>query len=91
MTGKRVINAIDNDEEAYVELEDGSVERGDLVVACDGVHSTVRDAMWNNANRMIPDFITTKEKESKSTPVDELARGQAKSVSQPWSPTTTAF
>ena len=81
MTGKRVVNVIDNDEEVYVELEDGSVEKGDIVVACDGVHSTVRDAMWNNANRMIPDFITTKEKESKRTSVDEFARGEAKSVS----------
>lgn len=58
-------NVVDNEIEAYVELEDGLVERGDLIVGCDGVHSTVREAMWTIADRTIPGFITEKEKESK--------------------------
>lgn len=57
-------NVVDGEAEAYVELKDGSVERGDLVVGCDGVHSTVRKAMWATANRTIPNFISNKEKES---------------------------
>ena len=65
LTGKRVKNVVDNENEVYVELEDGSVEKGDLVVGCDGVHSTVREAMWTIANQTIPDFITNKEKQSK--------------------------
>lgn len=65
LTGKRVKNVIDDEDGAYVELQDGSVERGDLVVGCDGVHSTVREAMWTIANKTIPNFISKKEKESK--------------------------
>lgn len=64
-TGKRVKNVVDNEDGAYVELQDGSVEKGDLVVGCDGVHSTVREAMWTIANKTIPGFISSKEKESK--------------------------
>ncbi|KAL8873421.1 MAG: hypothetical protein Q9174_001116 [Haloplaca sp. 1 TL-2023] len=64
VTGKRVRHVVDNEEEAYVELGDGSVERGDIIVGCDGVHSTVRQGMWDIANRTIPNFITPQEKES---------------------------
>ena len=64
MTGKRVRHVVDNEEEAYAQLGDGSVERGDIIVGCDGVHSTVRQAMWDIANKTIPNFITPQEKES---------------------------
>lgn len=64
LTGKRVQHVVDNEDEAYVELKDGSVERGDIIVGGDGVHSTVREVMWNAANKAIPDFISKKEKES---------------------------
>ena len=67
-------NVVDGEEEAYVELEDGSVERGDIVVGCDGVHSSVREAMWTIANKSIPGFISNEEKQSNQIqrmPVDE--------------------
>jgi FAD dependent monooxygenase len=63
-TGKKVKHVIDNDDEAGVELADGSIEHADIVVGCDGVHSTVRDSMWANANRSIPGYISKKEQES---------------------------
>ncbi|KAL8766492.1 MAG: hypothetical protein Q9194_006251 [Teloschistes cf. exilis] len=67
LTGKRVKNVVDNEEEAFVELDGGSVERGDLIVGCDGVHSTVRKAMWEIANQTIPNFITPQEKQTMVT------------------------
>lgn len=64
LTGKRVKHVEDNEEEISVELTDGSVEKGDLVVGGDGVHSTIRGAMWATANKAIPGFISEKEKQS---------------------------
>ncbi|KAI9369639.1 hypothetical protein BJX61DRAFT_545412 [Aspergillus egyptiacus] len=47
-------------------LEDGSVERGDMILGCDGVHSLIRTKMWEFANRSttIPRPITVQEKTS---------------------------
>ncbi|KAL8692944.1 MAG: hypothetical protein Q9218_002121 [Villophora microphyllina] len=67
LTGKRVKNVVDNEDEACVELEDGTVEHGDLIVGGDGVHSTVRKAMWEIANKTIPNFISKQEKETMVT------------------------
>jgi 2-polyprenyl-6-methoxyphenol hydroxylase-like FAD-dependent oxidoreductase len=60
--GKRVIDAVDTENEISVKLHDGTVEEGDILIGCDGVHSTVRELMWRNANTSIPDFITAREK-----------------------------
>jgi len=43
-------------------LADGSVEEGDIVVGCDGVNSSVRQLMWDNANAAVPNTITSEEK-----------------------------
>ena len=45
-----------------VRLSNGKVERGDLVLGCDGVYSPVRTIMWDHANRATPGLITTQEK-----------------------------
>ncbi|KAI1389961.1 FAD binding domain protein [Hypoxylon trugodes] len=50
-----------------VTLNDGSVENGDIIIGCDGVHSFVRNAMWENANKVAPGLITEKEKTSMVT------------------------
>lgn len=50
-----------------VVMSDGSIEEGDIVLGCDGVHSTVRELMWQNANQTIPDFIKTQEKKCESS------------------------
>ncbi|OCK84466.1 FAD binding domain-containing protein [Lepidopterella palustris CBS 459.81] len=63
-TGKRVTNVIDTDDGVRVEIQDGTVEEGDIVIGCDGVHSAVRELMWKNANATIPNFISAKEKTS---------------------------
>ncbi|KAJ5918466.1 FAD-dependent monooxygenase [Penicillium verhagenii] len=59
-----VVDIIDGVDGVKVLLEDGSIEEGDLVIGCDGVHSAVRSLMWRNANAKIPGYITTTEKKS---------------------------
>lgn len=58
LTGKRVASISDNDDNITVHLEDGPCEEGDLVIGCDGVHSTVRAIMWENANKALPGMIS---------------------------------
>ncbi|KAJ8096591.1 hypothetical protein POJ06DRAFT_286786 [Lipomyces tetrasporus] len=50
-----------------VKLSDGTVEIGDLIIGCDGVHSMTRSAMWEHANKTSPGLITAKEKTSMKT------------------------
>ncbi|KAF9889231.1 hypothetical protein FE257_007544 [Aspergillus nanangensis] len=52
-TGTRVVDVIDNDDGVIVKLEDGSTEEGDILIGCDGVHSTVRQLMWRCADSEI--------------------------------------
>lgn len=35
-------------------LADGTVEIGDMVIGCDGVHSSVRSMMWDYSNKTTP-------------------------------------
>lgn len=48
--GKKVIDAVDTETGIPVKLDDSTVEEGDILIGCDGVHSTVRELMWRNAN-----------------------------------------
>lgn len=64
-SGTAVVDVIDHDKGVKVILADGSVEDGDLVLGCDGVHSNVRNMMWRNANAAVPGMITTAEKKCK--------------------------
>ncbi|RYP77149.1 hypothetical protein DL769_003494 [Monosporascus sp. CRB-8-3] len=65
--GKRVVDVDDREDGVTVKLSDGSVEEGDILIGCDGVHSTVRELMWRNANTSIPNMITAREKTSQVT------------------------
>ncbi|KAI0132728.1 hypothetical protein BJ170DRAFT_666126 [Xylariales sp. AK1849] len=57
------VDAIRQDERGVeVVLSDGEIERGDMVLGCDGVYSMVRSAMWDAANTASPGMITVKEK-----------------------------
>ena len=44
--------------------QDGTSERGDIVIGCDGVHSKVREIMWENAAKVAPGLIMANEKKS---------------------------
>ncbi|KAL8976008.1 MAG: hypothetical protein Q9205_007905 [Flavoplaca limonia] len=59
---KKVANIVENDDGVEVFLSDGTSEKGDIVVGADGVHSTVREKMWERANRLEPGIIDVKEK-----------------------------
>lgn len=45
-----------------IKLQDGRTEAGDMVLGCDGVHSLVRTAMWDHAEKTTSSLITAKEK-----------------------------
>ena len=62
LSNKRVVDVFDNEDGVRVELQDGTFEEGDILVGCDGVHSAVRELMWRNANKDIPDHISAREK-----------------------------
>ena len=62
LTSKRVNNVVQHAESVEVTCDDGSVYEGDILLGCDGVNSTVRDFMWEQANADKPGFITAKEK-----------------------------
>jgi 2-polyprenyl-6-methoxyphenol hydroxylase-like FAD-dependent oxidoreductase len=61
-TRKCVCNVIETKDGVRVEMTDGTIEEGDILLGCDGVHSKVRELMWKNANEIIPNYITVKEK-----------------------------
>ncbi|CAI7658434.1 unnamed protein product [Penicillium glandicola] len=63
----RVVDIIEEKAFARVILADGTEYIGDLVVGTDGVHSKVREIMWNNANKAIPHYISAIEKRSMVT------------------------
>lgn len=52
-----------------VELADGTVETGDMIIGADGVHTIVRNYMWDHAAKVSPGLITSAEKTSKSSSV----------------------
>jgi 2-polyprenyl-6-methoxyphenol hydroxylase-like FAD-dependent oxidoreductase len=47
-------------------LADGTVETGDMVLGCDGVHSLMRSFMWDHATKTSPGLIQVKEKTCKT-------------------------
>ena len=64
-TGAKIQKITDSSSGVKVKLSDGSIEKGDMLLGCDGTHSVVRGAMWDHANKAIPGFISEKEKNSK--------------------------
>ncbi|RYO85815.1 hypothetical protein DL766_003771 [Monosporascus sp. MC13-8B] len=50
-----------------VKLSNGTVETGDMVIGCDGVHSLARHIMWDHATKTSPGLIQVKEKKSLKT------------------------
>ena len=61
----RTVKEIEEDASGVkVHLDDGSIETGDIVVGADGVHSTVRQIMWDHANKTAPGTISKREQSS---------------------------
>ena len=59
---KKVKTIAEDAHKVEVLLDDGTSETGDMVLGCDGVHSKVRDLMWDNALREDPTAIPVGEK-----------------------------
>lgn len=57
----------DNGSSVRVSLSDGREFSGDLVVGCDGVHSKMREILWDKANSTIPGPISVSEKRAMVT------------------------
>lgn len=66
-TGRRVVDVVDSEDGIEVKLEDGTSEKGDILIGCDGVHSQVRELMWRNANKLSENYISADEKRCKLT------------------------
>ena len=63
-TRKLVTSLTEREDGVSVSLNDGTVEEGDIIIGCDGVNSIVRRAMWANADKLLPGYITPREKRS---------------------------
>ena len=64
LMNKSVKSVREDEDGVEVFCHDGTSERGDLVIGCDGVHSKVRQIMWENAAKLEPSLITAGEKKS---------------------------
>ncbi|KAF2143952.1 uncharacterized protein K452DRAFT_224000 [Aplosporella prunicola CBS 121167] len=71
--GVGVVDVIDSEDNVKAILADGTVEEGDLLIGCDGVHSLIRSFMWRNANAAIPGLITATEKKKTAFHTDWTA------------------
>ncbi|KAI1026380.1 hypothetical protein LB503_012854 [Fusarium chuoi] len=63
----RVEQIVEKNSVARVILADGREFVGDVVVGSDGVHSKVREIMWDKANALYPGMITVDEKRAMVT------------------------
>ncbi|PNY24071.1 FAD-dependent urate hydroxylase [Tolypocladium capitatum] len=59
---KKIEKIVENTDGVEISFADGTTERGDFVLGADGVHSVVRQAMWDHANTVEPGLITVDEK-----------------------------
>ncbi|KAH7078980.1 hypothetical protein BKA63DRAFT_255465 [Paraphoma chrysanthemicola] len=63
-TSARVERIEQDDNGVKVWLTDGTFEEGDMVIGADGVHSLVRDLMWDYAEKTDPGSIPESDKKS---------------------------
>jgi 2-polyprenyl-6-methoxyphenol hydroxylase-like FAD-dependent oxidoreductase len=64
LTKKRLLKIDHTTEGVIVRCEDGTSYGGDIVAGADGVHSVVRQQMWEASDREEPGFVPEKEKQN---------------------------
>lgn len=60
--GTKVTEIHDGVDGVEARLADGTNEWGDMIIGCDGVHSMVRETMWDQSNKSATGLVTVKEK-----------------------------
>ncbi|CAJ2505538.1 Uu.00g129320.m01.CDS01 [Anthostomella pinea] len=63
-TGCKITDIREFSDRVEVTMGDGTVEKGDMVLGCDGVYSYVRRLMWDHANKVHPGLIPKQEQEA---------------------------
>jgi 2-polyprenyl-6-methoxyphenol hydroxylase-like FAD-dependent oxidoreductase len=66
-TGAQVKTVTQDANGVEVVLADGTIEKGDMVLGCDGVYSRVRHCIWDHASAMDPRGSTEDDKKSIQT------------------------
>lgn len=51
LPNKQVIAITEDEKSVSVTLQDGSIEKGDMNLDCEGVHSITRNLMWDKVNK----------------------------------------
>ena len=65
LTDKRVTQVEVDEEGVKATMLDGSTYCGDILIGADGIHSTVRQQMWNIADSRSPNYIPASERTGK--------------------------
>ncbi|KAK4184073.1 hypothetical protein QBC35DRAFT_68914 [Podospora australis] len=59
LAGKEIIDVLQDAQGVTAVCKDGSRYRGDVLVGCDGVRSTVKRKMWDLAEKEFPDAVNS--------------------------------
>lgn len=62
VTEAEITDVIEFLDRVEAHLADGTVQTGDMVLGCDGVHSLIRSIMWDHAGKKSPGLIKDEEK-----------------------------
>ncbi|KAJ5112244.1 hypothetical protein N7532_000289 [Penicillium argentinense] len=64
LTSERVVSVTNNPDEAIVTTKSGKTYTGTFLVGADGIHSAVRQQMWENAQKVDPTWIDASEEDA---------------------------
>lgn len=89
-TGAHVMGFEQDQDGVTVRFADGGSERGDLLIGADGIHGTVRDALFGPARNRYSGYIAWRGRSPCSTRTSRRAPSTRCSGPAPASPTTTS-
>lgn len=68
LTSKRVVSVQQSDAGVEVKTQDGATFKGDILIGADGIHSTVRQNMWDAAAKLEPGWFSPSETNGTPSP-----------------------